>query len=477
MKTVAGIRIRNQTAVKENGERKDGRQMTILNQLKERNRSAGKQEFSLAKLESELKMLRSNILKNFVKKQVYRPSDRKQKTPVQRSTNITEFDKQNESRKFTSPENPDKYSANNIINYKNGKYFTFSTPIYNFIDSVQSNRTVSNSSASSVNDEQLNTVSKPETLKGNILIPQSDTSYSDKNNKISSSNSSPDSDVSQIPSLISASVGHVSVAQSDDGTSLSNRSESNATETNLKTSSESVSTRHTSCDSCLVTSSSTYEDEEEDEEEDEDQEACLDESFPQSVPHDTTQRMTIDCDEDVPSSGAGDDSESAMESILIRTASMNFNDKDGVESSTKRKSAPSDETIRKWLPVLVKTQEWISNYDDLIKALISTRALNIPNNQSQDLNSISTNNDIQIEPISLRQRNNHLRNSDNTTENQKKQLPDDVELEKLSTNQVLAQIGLSVLARERPIEMLMSSPKKSYSEAYRKILTLCGYGS
>ncbi|GIY60909.1 hypothetical protein CDAR_596441 [Caerostris darwini] len=448
MKTVAGIRIRNQTAVKENGERKDGRQMTILNRLKERNRSAGKQQFSLAKLESELKMIRSNILKNFVKKQVYQPSDRKQKTP--------------------------------------------------------SNRVVSDSSAS-VDDEQLNTISKPDTLKNSIRIPESNISHNEGNNSISSLNNSQDCAIPQNPSSMSASGGHVSVALSENGKSVSNRSESNATETNLKTSSESVSTIHTSCDSCLVTSSSTDTDEDEDEDEDEDQEACLDESFPQSVPPDTRQSVTIDYDEDVPSSSAGDDSESAMESILIRTASMNFNDKDGVESSTKERvfhqMKPFENGCLYWLKHRNARKEdvmkcrknksdgaykntrqqniinRISNYDDLIKALISTRALNIPNNQSQDLTSNSTNNDIQIRPISLRQRNNHLRNGDNTTKNQKKQLPDDVELEKLSTNQVLAQIGLSVLARERPIEMLMSSPKKGYTEAYRKILTLCGYGN
>ncbi|GFT53368.1 hypothetical protein NPIL_690952 [Nephila pilipes] len=48
-------------------------------------------------------------------------------------------------------------------------------------------------------------------------------------------------------------------------------------------------------------------------------------------------------------------------------------------------------------------------------------------------------------------------------------------LEQLSTNEVLAQIGLRVCAYETPVELIVSPHRKNKKGAYHKILTFCGY--
>ncbi|GBM41594.1 hypothetical protein AVEN_196207-1 [Araneus ventricosus] len=448
-----------------------------------------KETISLSLLSSGLSDLKSKILENIEKKKIEAAKDNKQNGPPFMDLPSNKCAGKNNTENLKDKVNSsasriqhDNYNAGNSDCNKNKCNFKFSAPIYNY-DFIPSD---SETAAS------LDTSNISEVPMDNCII----------------SNSSPSLNYNVLKAHLAClglpepfafpntakdfiTSGNSSLAFSEDRSS----SNSNDSNTTVNSSSESISSQRSSCDSCLVTSSST------------------DDEYEENVQHSSS----FDCDalrlaagvsdirEEYSTNAVGEDLEQtesklSLESILSPMSLLSFSDGEPRDGDTKRSSKrvrpPRNQTEIKpfengslyWLrqgrcsrkndceprkAILTRNSGSRNcNYDSLmIKYLMSSRSHEKGRSGNRGAScsggiSKSKNNHLQ-EQSSIQQNRKKNSNKINTKPKiEEAQFNNKMQLEQLSTNQILAQIGLNVLTYGRP------SPKAIYLE---KILTMCGY--
>ncbi|GFR14129.1 RNase H domain-containing protein [Trichonephila clavata] len=361
--------------------------------------------------------------------------------------------------------------------------FTFSAPIYNFIDS--SDVCDSNSCSNTVEEfsGKNNSFSK--------WCYDYDSSYCKTSDSFVSSNST------QNFVLLQDSPRPYGSEMAGDARS-SNLSNLNLSVSSLNISVESISSQNSASDSCLVTSSSS---EDENEQKLEQKQLKFGEPRTATTSTEFSKEAILSSEED--GSFEHRAAKPFANSLLSQAFSKDFsnNCSRGSESRFKLKRVPSRKTINK------------RKFENgCLYWLKQKRMKNVNHNES-----------IEYVPISISKKNNckcrslkikfimpskapksltgdQLKNYVNTSANHKgpstrkqqqgngdphsagdvcngfcSQEIKKVLLEQLSTNEVLSQIGLRVCAYETPVEVLVSTPKKNKKGAYHKILTLCGY--
>ncbi|GFV07811.1 hypothetical protein TNCV_305591 [Trichonephila clavipes] len=355
--------------------------------------------------------------------------------------------------------------------------FKFSAPIYNYIDSSECEVCDLNSSSNTVEEFSAKSNSFPK------WCYDYDTSYCETSDSFVSSNST------QNFVLFEDSPRPYGSEMVGNSSNISNL---NLSVSSLNISVESISSQNSASDSCLVTSSSS---------EDENEQKLDQKQLKFGDPGTATTSIEFSKETIFSSEEDGSFEHRAAKpfanSLLSQTFSKDLsnNRSKGNESKFKLKRVPSRRTINK------KKFE-----NGCLYWLKQKRIKNVNHNDSIDYIPISNSkkNNCKCRSLKIKfimpskapksqvgdQRKNYVNTSANyrgpSTRKQQQGNGDvcngfcsqeikKVLLEQLSTNEVLSQIGLRVCAYETPVEVLVSTPKKNKKGAYHKILTLCGY--
>ncbi|GFY54664.1 hypothetical protein TNIN_146441 [Trichonephila inaurata madagascariensis] len=352
--------------------------------------------------------------------------------------------------------------------------FKFSAPVYNYIDSSECEVCDLNSSSNTVEEFSAKSNSFPK------WCYDYDTSYCETSDSFVSSNST------QNFVLFEDSPQPFGSERAGDSSNISNL---NLSVSSLNISVESISSQNSASDSCLVTSSSS---------EDENEQKQL---KPGTTSIEFSKETILSNEEDgsFEHRAAKPFANSLLRQTFTKVSSNNRSK--GSESKFKLKRVPSRRTINKkkfengclyWLkqkrirnvnhndsidyiPISISKKNNCKCRSLKIKFIMPSKA---PKSQIGDQRKNYVNTSANHRGPSIRkqqQGNGDSRNAGDVCNGFCSQEIKKVLLEQLSTNEVLSQIGLRVCAYETPVEVLVSTPKKNKKGAYHKILTLCGY--